>query len=224
MRHNFYRDIHKGIRLLLADLGTAAGNVDFTDEAEVAGFAARCEGAFTFLEHHGEHEDRFIGPLLSRARRDLSEAIVHEHEDQHRTLASLRARVRVLANGAPDPARLGHELVLALSRFTSEFVDHMADEEEVLMPALWGAYSDEELQDAHQRLLQSLPPDEVMTSMRWMVPALNHKERVELFTGLKHGAPPPVFAAVFDLARATLPENELARLEEAFPPSSRHAA
>lgn len=223
-RPNLYANIHKGIRLLLSDLAHCASRTDFQDPRSVAALVERCDDAFSFLEGHAHHESAFIGPVLATARPDVHATIELAHHQQEDQLADLRRRLVALDPHRDDAAPTGHRLVLALTRIVGELLDHMADEEEIVMPALWAALDDAAIDEVHQRILASIPPAEMMVSLRWMLPALNHPERVELLTGAAEHAPPPVFAAMLEIARAHLTTDDVARLEAALVPPSQRAA
>ena len=49
--------------------------------------------------------------------------------------------------------------------------------------------------------------------LRYMIPAINHTERIELFSGLKQNAPQPAFNAVIVLAHSVLPADEWENLK-----------
>jgi len=223
MRHSFYRDIHKGIRLMVSELTVAAGSTDFANERELASLSAKVSEAFALLEGHAKHESGHIGPLLERVRPDVYAAIERAHDDQDDQLRELRTALATIECGEPDATDRGHAFVLELSRLTSEIFVHMADEEEIVMPALWAAVDDATLLEVHQRLVSSIPPAEMMGAVSIMVPGMNHPERVEFLASVQRGAPPPAFAAMLDVARARLDPVAFARLDEALTRSQRAA-
>ncbi len=224
MRHSFYRDIHKAIRLMLGELTIAVGQTDFTERESFARLLPKVDEAFGLLAGHAHHENAFIGPLLAERRPDVARAIETAHHDQDEQLATLRSALLAIDCRGADATARGHAFVLELSRLVAELWSHMADEEEIVMPALWATCDDATLGEVHQRLVASIPPPEMIATMRFMIPAMNHAERVQFFRGLSAGAPPPVVSALLDVARGTLPPAELARLEDALDPPSQRAA
>lgn len=67
MRHSFYRDIHKAIRLMLGDLTIAVGQTDFSDGESFSRLLSRVDEAFGILagdseEGHGGAADRTASP------------------------------------------------------------------------------------------------------------------------------------------------------------------
>lgn len=209
-RFHMYRDIHKGVRMLLSDLVVRAGTTDFADRAQAADLCGRVEEGFDFLEDHAKHENGFVVPLLEARCPELAARNAAEHLAHDSGFASAREKLaRAVSTGS---AAEGHAFVLALSRIASELLEHMADEEEVIMPALWAAYTDDELLAAHGALLASLSPAEMMHSVGLMLPAMNGRERIDFVAGMRMGAPPPVVTAVLDLARERLSRGEFEAL------------
>jgi hypothetical protein len=77
---------------------------------------------------------------------------------------------------------------------------------------LWARYTDAELEAIHDALVASIPPEEMMRTVRWLVPFMNPAERTALLADMRAKAPAPAFAAVLDMARAHLTQNEWAKL------------
>lgn len=223
-RLNLYTGIHKAIRSLLNDLVARASHTEWNDRASIASLLEHTDAAFEILNDHAHHENEHIGPALAERCRDVYVQITSAHHTQDEQLIQLRAQLVAIDPAGEEAAAEGQCFVVALSRIVGEFYTHMADEEEIAMPALWEAFSEAELGDLYQRLLASIPPPKMLATMRWMIPAMNHPERVYLLAGAQQNAPPPVFGALLGIARAHLAPAELARLEgELVPPSQRAA-
>ncbi|UJR85738.1 hemerythrin domain-containing protein [Sandaracinus amylolyticus] len=211
-RPSFYREVHKGIRMMLGALVERAGRTDFAEAASVARLRNETVEIFALLEAHAHHEDEHVGPLLRThapaTAADLGAAHVEHHERMRLMISTLVAAER----GGARAADLGHELVVALSRFAGELAIHMADEEEIAMPALWNALSDPELEAVHHALVRSIPPETAFAFYRWMLPAMSMPERTRMLTAMRTGAPPQVFDAVVALAARVLSAEDFAAL------------
>lgn len=203
-RHSLYREIHKGLRALLADLVERAGTTDFRDAASLATLKEAVHDGFQLLESHAHHEDTFIGPELERRLPELARRIGQAHASHEPEIESLVALMDAIEPSRPDAPARGHLFVVALSKFAAELNLHMAEEEEIVMPALWSVATDEELQEIEHRLIASIPPDKMTRYLRWMIPAMNTPERVGMLGSMKSGAPAEVFAGVRELARSVL--------------------
>jgi hypothetical protein len=212
-RHNFYREVHKGIRAALGSLVDAAGRTDFQDGSEVESLRTATADCFETLEAHARHETRFVTPLLRAHAGEVGKELDGDHDDQTRTVARLVARLEAIDPLSPAAAAEGHGFVVALSRFVGELLVHMADEEERALPALWAAMDDAALQRMHQELIASLPPDAMARDLALMFPAMNASERVAMLTRMRATAPPEAYRFVSGLARRVLSPRDWERLE-----------
>jgi hypothetical protein len=77
---------------------------------------------------------------------------------------------------------------------------------------LWARYTDAELLAIHDALVASIPPQEMMTVARWMVPFMNPLERFHLLADIRAKAPKEAFEAILATARAHLAAAEWAKL------------
>jgi len=204
-RPSFYRDVHKGIRALLFDLVRKSGQLDFADTPAVSRYRGELKAGIDFLMAHAEHENAFVGPLLFQHAPELYLRIAGIHDEQEKELPELLA---MIDRGA------GHNFVLELARISGELLVHMTEEEEILMPTLWAAMTDEEIIAVHDALVASIPPDEMAYALSWMIPAMSAPDRAELLGGIRASAPPEVFGFVRGLAKSVLSAEEDAKLEE----------
>jgi hypothetical protein len=211
-RLDLYRNIHKGIRVMLFDLVQTSGRTDFTDVTEVSALRASVRDIFELLESHAHNEDAHVMPLLHASAPVLAHEFAAAHEDQEARLPGLLAALETIDPSAPDAEQKGHAFAVQLSRVAGELLTHMADEELELNTALWSAYSDEELHAAEQRLVSSIPPEKMARYLRWMLPSMNPGERATFLSMM----PPPVFGFVRELAKQVLSPAEDAKLEQAL--------
>jgi len=209
-RLDLYRNVHKGIRVMLADLVREAGRADFTDPAGLEQLRTHAREVFELLESHAHTEDRFMMPLLATHDSALAKEFAAAHGEQEALLPSLLAGLDLIDAAAPDAAERGHTFVLRFSRLAGDLLMHMADEELEINAALWKSMTDEELGQVERELVSSIPPDKMAKYLRYMLPAMNRFERV---TFLGH-LPPPVFEFVRALAGEVLTADENARLEQ----------
>ena len=179
-RPSFYREVHKGIRSFLLDLQVKAGQTDWTNVNAVATFRREADAVFGMLSFHAHHEDEHIAPLLEKAAPEVAKILGANHQEQEQELRDLRDQL-----AAVNDAAEGHQFTLALSRFAGESFVHMADEEEIAMTAIWNAFDDSVILDAHRRLVGSIPRETMTAFMRWILPAVNPTERAILENALK---------------------------------------
>ena len=211
-RLDVYRNVHKGIRVMLFDLIQKSGRTDFTDITKVAKLRGEVREIFELLESHAHNEDQHIMPLVRAVAPRLAAEFAEAHEDQEARLPGLLAALESIETSGNDAEARGHAFVVQLSRVAGELLTHMADEELELNDALWTAYSDDELHAAEQRLVASIPPEKMARYLRWMLPAMNPSERAS-FLGM---LPPPVFEFVRALAKQVLTPADDQKLEIAL--------
>ena len=108
------------------------------------------------------------------------------------------------------------ELYRELSLFVAENFQHMHIEETEHNAVLWARYTDDELAGIHDALVASIPPQEMMVVLRWMVPYMNPAERAGLLQNIRWHAPAPVFQAAIATVRPHLTAREWDKLAQAL--------
>jgi len=214
-RVDLYAGIHKALRALMADTLLAVGRMDSEDALERAQVTQRVLELLDFCRSHLQHENDFLHPALEARAAGASGKIAHEHEEHLQAIVALADQTTGLLQCEPG-ARPAAALALyrALSLFIAHNFEHMHVEETAHNAVLWARYTDAELIDIHNALVASIPPDEMMFVLRWMVPFMNPAERAAMLGDMRAHAPAPAFAAALDIVRPHLSEREWARLGE----------
>jgi len=177
-RYDIYARIHKGIRLMLGDIQARAGRVAHDDPAALEDLARRVEGVIALCESHLAHENAFIHPALEAVQPGASARIAAEHVEHERDLQALRTHARALAAGTGiERAAACRAMYLALGLFAAHNLVHMHLEETEHNAVLWAHYGDDEIAAIEGRLIAHLTPPEMMSAMRWMLPALPAADR-----------------------------------------------
>jgi iron-sulfur cluster repair protein YtfE (RIC family) len=216
-RHDLYAGIHKALRALMADTLLAVGRMDVHDDLEFAQATQRVVEMLDVLRSHLGHENDFVHPAMEAREPGTSGRIAGEHVQHQAHIARLAHAVEALrARPADDRAAAALALYRALSAFVAENFEHMLVEETEHNAMLWARYTDEELAVIHHELVASIPPPEMMYTMRWMVPFLSPAERVGLLQDIRWNAPPPVFQAILDTVRPHLTAREWEKLAAAL--------
>src|SRR5579875_1909400 len=113
-RLDVYTAVHKMQRARLFQLTVEAGKTDPADAVTKARLAAAVDALAAELVGHGEHEDRFIRPLLHRSAPALAETLEAAHVQLDVHLGQLR---EVAANYSASPGD-PNVLYRALAAFT----------------------------------------------------------------------------------------------------------
>jgi len=212
-RMDMYAGIHKALRALMADTLLALGRMDHDDDLELAQTTQQVLALLDACASHLKHENDFIHTALEARAPGASAVIAHEHDDHLAHINRLAQSTTALL-GAAAGQRGASALALYrdLSLFIAENFHHMHVEETAHNAVLWARYTDAELVEIHDALVASIPPEEMMRTVRWLVPFMNPAERTALLADMRAKAPAPAFAAVLDIVRAHLTQNEWAKL------------
>ena len=172
-RPDLYRNVHMGQRARLFALVVELGAADTADSGALARLADRCLAMTQELREHADHENTFIHPLLRARAPAAAEALDTEHVRLDAALRALDERARELPNapvGSLPEAQ--HGLYLVLNEFISAYLTHLHAEETVAMPALWDHCTDNELGTVFGTFRASRTPEQSLTDLYGMLPAL----------------------------------------------------
>ena len=212
-RMDMYAGIHKALRALMADTLLAVGRMDSGDELELAQTTQRVVELLDFCYSHLTHENAFVHTAMEARAPGASAAAAHDHEEHEQNIVALRNQIEAL-RASPAEQRPGRaqDLYRALALFIAGNFQHMHVEETAHNAVLWARYTDAELIEIHNALLASIPPQEMMFALRWMVPFMNPAERAGMLGDMRAHAPAPAFAAALATARPHLSAREWDKL------------
>lgn len=213
-RVDLYGVIHKALRAMLADSLLAVGRMDSDDAADRASIAARVGTLLDLCASHLAHENLWVHPAIEARAPGASARIAHEHEDHGHGIRALRETLNQLTQAAEpaSAAAAAQALYRQLALFMADNLVHMHGEETTHNALLWARYTDAELLDLHAALVGSIPPDEMMLTLRWMLPAMAPQERLAMLADMQAHAPAPAFEGALEVARQHLDSRSWASL------------
>jgi Hemerythrin HHE cation binding domain len=196
-RENLFRPIHKGIRLMIYQLGSQLQTANFADIAEGNRAVAQVKHdlgnplatcILCMLRVHSHHEEKDLFSEVSAHDPDVVEMMLRAHAElAEATRGVAKTGDEVLA--LTDPARrveVGGRLLQEANELFARYLTHLNVEESMLVPVMWQWFTDEQLRAMRARFYDSMPLANFETWMRWTLPALNEEELVVLFSGLKN--------------------------------------
>lgn len=213
---DLYREIHKAMRFALSGVVTLAGNTDAGNAEGVKRLLNEWQAvSFVLLGHH-EHEDRYCDPLIQRCVPELRDELETEHRRSDQAIEQLHAlAARLAAAPADGRGALLQRLHLDLADFAAGYARHLRYEEDRVMPALNRALSNDELAEVTTAIRTSVPAPDMCVFIRYMVPAMNFSERLDMLGGMHAGAPPEIFEMFRAAAQACLPPQDYAAVAAA---------
>lgn len=206
-RFDIYAAIHKALRLFMVDTLQRTSAIDLDDAGAAALTLDQLDALCAQMRGHLAHENEFLHPVLEAAQPGSSQRIAGEHEHHLDAIASLEDATQALrAAGVAGAQRaaLAQRLYRQLALFVAENFVHMNHEETAHNAVLWSAYSDAQLAALDGRIVASLPPQELTSTLRWMARALTPQELRALLTAARAGMPAGAFAGVLALVRGEL--------------------
>jgi hypothetical protein len=199
--------VHKGLRRALFSLSEAAGAVDPSDMEGRRVFAARFGEIDRLLAHHHEHENGgALGALIEAVAPQFVDELQARHERVVEDLVTLRGMVTAFSHGHD----IADQLYDRITAFVIDYLGHMAFEEGQVMPALSARATFEELLTIEIGIRSAIAPSNMVVFMRWMLPAMNPEERLNMLGGMQVGAPPEVFDTFWATAARVLTKDQLA--------------
>lgn len=221
-RFDIYRDVHKGLRAYMTDTLALVGRTDPDDGRARLHAVEAVRALLDILAAHIVHENQHLHPAIELRRPGASDPVSEEHLAHGDAIARVAQLADALERAADSAAcriaaaRLYRQLAL----FVGENLVHMEIEESVHNAALWSAYDDAELHAIHDRLLQAVDPAKMGVFLRWIIPNLNHGERVDMMMGMRQAMPAPAFDGVLDMTRGLLTASEWEKLQAVLEPNA----
>ncbi len=215
-RYNTFTMIHKALRALLYDTALSLQQTYFADASEAATALQKIETVIHQFEQHTHHEKAHILPAITAVEPQL--AATFEKEDEANGV--LAKRLQQLLNIfrattlAEEKLVAGSAVVKAFHDFMLFHLEHMAKEEIELSPVLRTHYTDEQLLEMNQHMVDSISQEEKAISARWMMRGINKMEAISWLKVLKQQVPEPVFLSVYALARTELPMHLRIEVQE----------
>lgn len=186
MRYKLYRE-HKYISAAVNDIVRLLAKADFLLPETITEVKKAFAGLWPVLAWHSRYEDEVYHPLLaSHGVYDFAQ-IETDHLENKQKIVALEARLAVIAL-LTDPAERveqGYQLYLAFRKFSTENLEHLDIEEEVLLPALQRLCSDQELRTAEFSIYQSMSLDEIIHAIKTIFPHMNVHDRRAILTDFK---------------------------------------
>jgi hypothetical protein len=203
---------------MIYKLGTELQTVDFTDEGSTKAIVAKLEHNLSLatstcilclLHEHAGNEDNDVFPKVRDFEPAMVEMLIHEHQEVVRKLVGL-SKICTELIATKDPYQridTGLKLIRSANELFAYYMAHLAKEEVTILPATWRHFTDEQLLTIRTTIERNTPPDRYAQWMRWILSSLNVNELVEMFAGMKKGAPPQVLENIVHIGDTVVDEE-----------------
>lgn len=203
-RYNFYRNIHKALRLGHCRMLAALGALDYGNLQHTNAVMADLRALMAMGRGHLDGENREIHAALEERAPGASAHAAGDHLAHEQGFAEIEDTIGAIEAAPPcERDLLGRRLYRRYALFMAHDLAHMDIEETELLGTLHEVFTDQELLAIEGRIVAAVPPQKMAAVMMLMAPALNHGERVALFGKLQKAMPEQAFDGL--LAHAIKP-------------------
>jgi hypothetical protein len=197
--------IHKAVRALVYAGGGALQTADFADDEAATKAAADLEPVLHLMHDHHHTEEKYFFPVLQPFEPELVGDMLLQHEAVVRLLdTTSEARGLVAVTDGDERVQAGTDLNRRYNELVAYYLEHLAQEEARVLPAMWRHLDDGRLMGVQGSIIAESDPDTLFQWLGWMFRGLNRMELVGLLSGAKLGMPPEALEAVRALGAASL--------------------
>ena len=201
---------------MLYDTSLTLQQTYFGDAEEAETALEKVRIGVDVFDEHAAHEDLFVLPAIQQYEPSLVDAFEQEHEKDHALSERLRGLLAVYHHAIKTEVKIetGQAINQAFIDFMIFNLEHMAKEETMLNKVLWRYYSDAEILAINQRIVASIPPQEIAITSAWMMRGMSNTEISAWLKEVEEKAPEPVFTQLFSIAEKELPNNRFRKVQE----------
>jgi len=215
-RYNVFNQIHKALRHLFYDTALAIQQTDF-DKPSAAGTVSKVRLVLDLLDEHSHHEDTYLFPNVMQHEPALAASFGKDHEVDHKLTEELREHLAAWETATTEQQKIAHgqSIFYAFNEFVAFNLYHMNREENELLYALWKYFTDAELLQMQQQIIDSIRPEIMALESAWMMRSLSNGEIVGWLRAVKHSAPEEIHYRLMHLAKENLTSERFAEVHAA---------
>lgn len=208
---------HKALRNAISQVITRAGNTDYSSLEETTLLAEHASEVFAMLHKHADDENEVVLKELNERVPGAANDNMEDHvriEANQAKLESAIAYIHASVKDGKDMHEDGHKFYQELSAYYSDYLNHMAEEESEIQQLLWDNFNDDELIQHRIKIMARMQPGQLLTWMKYILPALNQRERIGLLSGFKASAPEAFYNQALETARPEMEESVWLKMQE----------
>ncbi len=191
IRWRFYRE-HKFVLSMTTSLEQLIAKSDFTNDAQVAEVSKNLEDLIALMQGHAQYEDSAIHALLRAKDSEIHKKTEEEHGLQDQIFAKLREKLVQISASADQEERLilGYDFYLSYREFEVANLQHINQEERLIMPELQRLYSDDELSAVErQGAYAEMTAEEMVEMTQVLFPHMSPDDHAQFLEDIKVSRP-----------------------------------
>ncbi len=206
-RYNIFDFIHKAWRALLYETALVLQQADFDNNEEAENALKQLELVLETFAKHAYHEDTFVIPAIQKYAAETAFKMQNDHGKDEVLTHQLNIKIEAFRfTSSPELKNvIGREIMYLFIDFVAFNLIHMNMEEQTINELLWKHYTDAELIQLNESIVKSVPAEEMMYSLQWMIKGISNLQLALLLNKLKSEMPSAVFESVCSVAQKNLP-------------------
>jgi len=201
---------HKALRKLMSEFLIMAGQMTYSNQADLENLKAKGQTMFMLLSSHAATENEIILERLDAKIPIVSEHDRKEHEEIEIIQKKLEQGLSSLQHSSyGDYLR---SFYLEFSDFYSFYMAHMYHEETETQKLIWENFSMEEQLLMRKAIIDKMDPETYIVWLCHMIPAQNEIENSFLLDALQKNMEPRNFSKLIGLLKSHMPAYTLSKL------------
>jgi hypothetical protein len=201
---------HKALRNVIAKVSFRLGSVDVSDPLQLQALKQTAEEMFTLLHNHVHTENEHTLTHLEARAPGSGDHDRADHERLELIQDDLQDRIKHL-DGNTNPDAL-HVLYLDFSRYHSQYLEHIFEEETVTEVLLHKHFTDEELMQHRQTIMGRMEFPILLLWLKYAIPAQRVDQNAGMLSGFKANAPSEAYEQVLKVIRNEMDSDPYAQL------------
>ncbi len=190
MRYRLYQE-HKYVSFVLSEFERLTAKTDFTDNLQIKHLQQQLSDLIDLMSGHAEHENQAIHALLKQKHSTLYESIEADHREHEKQFEQLTtALVDVMDNQFNDEKILqGHQFYLNYRLFLSENLQHLHQEETIIMAELQRLCTDVELRSIDASVYAQMTSEQMLEMTQVLFPHMNPVDKQHFIDDIRESQP-----------------------------------
>ncbi|MGV3630839.1 MAG: hypothetical protein ACO1O6_06525 [Bacteroidota bacterium] len=193
---------HKGLRNVIGKFAYKLGYTEFSDQLQLQQLKQLGNELFLLLNDHVHTENEHTLAHLEARMKGASDHDKADHEKLEVIQDSLQQRLNAFTG--LDSTDDMHQFYLDFSLFQSQYLEHIFEEETVTELLLQQHFTDEELIQHRNSIMQRIPFPTLLLWLKYIIPAQREENNIALLSGLRANAPEEAFQSVLETIRSEM--------------------
>lgn len=190
-RYCFYR-VHKFMSALLSDFEQKVAVADFTNAEDVTKITKGFSEIKKFVFDHAKYEDNTLHQPLRDHKSKVHEIIEKEHHDYSAIFEKMESVLQDIQNSQNDINRCkqkGYEFYLEYRNFCGINLQHLYEEETLVLPELQQLCSDEEMRKVGTGIYNIINSEQIFGMLKASFPKFNYWDKEAFLLDIKLSQP-----------------------------------